>query len=739
MEDEIFGDASSQDVEVQERATISRRKRRKTAPQSQPLRKHAPAPSPQSDSEPGEEDEGEGDDGNMSLCFVCDTVITDDPKTLNGHQIHSGPCWNATRSYRRLMSGSPAALKRADDMMHNNAGQWKHEVQGLLRQPGQRRDGAARARLKMVAKEVQQAHRSHESMDTHIILNKRRYAAYHKLWDDWGSDTADEQFSQDLITQNRQWCTSGEERVSVKEPARIRSRTGTSQLILNEFPLDEPAPSNSQPSRPERIYRRDSDDDDDDRGSTTSRATRASKTPNKSPRPKDNSTTDDPNSTRQAMMRRSREKQRMEDIIAIASGPRSVAAKLTAALTKLSDDKRAGMEVDPNTVVADVQSATTHVSTLLGEIHSVKPSQLDDFKATVDGAIIKLQVALKAAGDSLDGVRFLNAETSKDSKKGKNSACYLRTKLVAQLVKGGFPKLHAKTFFDKLENWAPDLSIENPKTADASNMYKFCRSADPVKCQNVINALDSDMKAASDAFAEKKNVLLKSMVSNAKWQGAMTKTELPFNDLASVKLFPSAPDNPLYSPEPGFDAWLLCSKPRGWRCGPKNLPLPGIACIFLNASAKLSCYLQVIGIDGLLSHGIAVSDVAVFLDSPSGSKYFADTATLMKLEPGQAAYCPAGLLVIPVVLNEPEAPASSDSKASQPSASDAKKNAGDDLGFLIHIPLMYKAFHLHTRAQVVAAVADINTRHLEKNKSIRLWAPRYEVMKTFLAEITTVS
>lgn len=184
-----------------------------------------------------------------------------------------------------------------------------------------------------------------------------------------------------------------------------------------------------------------------------------------------------------------------------------MAAKLAAALTKLSDDRRAGMEADPDSVVLAVQSATTQVSNLLGKIHSIKPSQLDDFKATVDEHITKLDVALKAAADSLDGVRFLNAETSKDSKKGKNSACYLRTKLVAQLTKGGFPTSHAKAFFEKLDNWTPDPTIENPTAADASNIYKFCHPA-PGKSPKLIDSLDSDMKAAADAYSEKTNVLI---------------------------------------------------------------------------------------------------------------------------------------------------------------------------------------------------------------------------------------
>lgn len=223
------------------------------------------------------------------------------------------------------------------------------------------------------------------------------------------------------------------------------------------------------------------------------------------------------------------------------------------------------------------------------------------------------------------------------------------------------------------------------------------------------------------------------MSKNPKWTGAMCKTELSFDELAKLSLF----DVPckLFCNHPGMSAWLLCSKVHSWRYGPAAIPLPGIAALWYNGSVQVAYFIQLIPVDGLLTQGISPTDLAVFLNSPSGTEYFNSKANIVRIDPGQAAFSPAGMLAVPIAVSLDildKSLVASGRKVGDSELPD-KKLPSVEHGFILHMPLLERSMCDHVPAASLSAITNMNIKHLEKNATSRLWAPRLEAMKDFIA------
>ena len=87
---------------------------------------------------------------------------------------------------------------------------------------------------------------------------------------------------------------------------------------------------------------------------------------------------------------------------------------------------------------------------------------------------------------------------------------------------------------------------------------------------------------------------------------------------------------------------------------------------------------------------------------------------------------PYGLLVVPTPF------ADLDCKMSD----EQRKTIMADIGCLLHIPMLSVELAKEMSGTCWAAVEAMNTGHLEKNKTNKLWGPRHAVWKKFAEDLS---
>ena len=116
---------------------------------------------------------------------------------LAGVIFHPDECWPAVRCYRRMLSGKQK--EEADTEMLENPSAWRSQVlplkTGSTENPSRsgQRSAAARRHVETLIQSKEIFHRE-ETRDTTLVLNKRRYKSFSKMWDGLSSDEASSEF-----------------------------------------------------------------------------------------------------------------------------------------------------------------------------------------------------------------------------------------------------------------------------------------------------------------------------------------------------------------------------------------------------------------------------------------------------------------------------------------------------------------------------------------------------------------
>lgn len=128
-----------------------------------------------------------------------------------------------------------------DVEMFTDVKAWRCAVQPLVvGADKERRDSSARARAKQLLRQEAQVH-STQSIDDRLILNKRRYKSYKRMWDQQGSTSASSDFEAELLRQDRAFCNDEEDMIAVTENLRVRNVKGSELRITEQDGADSNA------------------------------------------------------------------------------------------------------------------------------------------------------------------------------------------------------------------------------------------------------------------------------------------------------------------------------------------------------------------------------------------------------------------------------------------------------------------------------------------------------------------
>jgi hypothetical protein len=141
-----------------------------------------------------------------------------------------------------------------------------------------------------------------------------------------------------------------------------------------------------------------------------------------------------------------------------------------------------------------------------------------------------------------------------------------------------------------------------------------------------------------------------SLGKKPEWKGAMVRTPMDPHDFNGFYF----KDKVFGNEDNGSTPWLATCRPHSWRYGPHAWPLPGFGAFAqaLDPAENLESYIVAIPITAIIKEGIAMRDVAAFLETETGSRVFGAEAKVMKLCKGSVLWIPYGFVAIPVAVLE---------------------------------------------------------------------------------------
>ena len=163
-------------------------------------------------------------------CWLCGTALEElgNIQFYRQREVHVG-CASAMRCHDRLLKTASDEARAADNWrLQQDPQGWKNSVMTLEPPVFGNRDTSSMrnysARLETFAE--------NSILDDAILLSKSRYKAWHRQWDDWGSETASERFELALEAQSGNESDSdGNPRVWQTENLRRQKKTGYKSIM----------------------------------------------------------------------------------------------------------------------------------------------------------------------------------------------------------------------------------------------------------------------------------------------------------------------------------------------------------------------------------------------------------------------------------------------------------------------------------------------------------------------------
>lgn len=167
------------------------------------------------------------------------------------------------------------------------------------------------------------------------------------------------------------------------------------------------------------------------------------------------------------------------------------------------------------------------------------------------------------------------------------------------------------------------------------------------------------------------------------------------------------------------------------------MSLSGTGCYVIpppvkDATSPLDRYLLTIPADKVLQKGIALSDIAAFMDTQSGSELFHSFGSLSLMKPGTAAWVPFGVLALPLAIET--APVTGTTSKDK---KELKKSSSDTAIFVFASSFDHE-LAADCDAGVQNAIATMHHEHLMKVSSKFAWSARAAISPDFLAKVIAV-
>ncbi len=141
-------------------------------------------------------------------------------------------------------------------------------------------------------------------------------------------------------------------------------------------------------------------------------------------------------------------------------------SKIKSAVGRLSEAQRRQLDKDPDGVIDSIEGVAKILTGLLDEIEGLRSTGLAEFVERSETAMDEME-EVNAEGESeLQAMQFFLSEKSKETKAEKNSARYVKTRLINNFVKGGFGKAFSKILAHRFDT--EDEIPQNSEEFDAT-------------------------------------------------------------------------------------------------------------------------------------------------------------------------------------------------------------------------------------------------------------------------------
>ena len=267
-------------------------------------------------------------------------------------------------------------------------------------------------------------------------------------------------------------------------------------------------------------------------------------------------------------------------------------SKIQSAVSRLSEAQRKQLDKDPDGVIGSIEGVAKTLTDLLDEIEGLRSTGLAEFVARGETAMDDMEEVDVEGESELQAMQFLLSEKSKETKAEKNSARCVKTRLINNVVKGGFGKTFSKILarrFDKEEETPLDS-----ETFDATVPTLF--NDDDEAGKQMLKHVDEFQNRAVD-LKGKVASLSDSLDKKPEWKGAMVRTPMDPHDFNGFYF----KDKVFGNEDNGSTPWLATCRPHSWRYGPHAWPLPGFGAFVqaLDPSENLESYIVAIPITGM--------------------------------------------------------------------------------------------------------------------------------------------
>lgn len=232
------------------------------------------------------------------------------------------------------------------------------------------------------------------------------------------------------------------------------------------------------------------------------------------------------------------------------------------------------------------------------------------------------------------------------------------------------------------------------------------------------NAMVGFMDHAANCLAEhitKKKADMTKAITTKRWKNAMVNFSNFCNGSEPARICgPHLDDR--YKLDPGASCFLFAIRTNTWRVGPDAFPTPGFPVLLRAMDLPLA--VNIFAISPIVAQGIAINDIANYLDTPSGAAYLREHSGLVLLKPRQTMMIPAGYL--------PQVTYSTASKE------DATANP---MAFGLVYTIFSIAEALKIESSVWTAIATYNSAFLDANGKSKVYNSRAILCTRFASAV----
>ena len=302
-----------------------------------------------------------------------------------------------------------------------------------------------------------------------------------------------------------------------------------------------------------------------------------------------------------------------------------------------------------------------------------------------------------------------------DSRNIKMKERYQKVKVAGLLVASGFlPKFGAR-MADVVCEVVPVAAATTTDFSFSEVRIWFAKNSEADSNTKNVMAFVKDVQVTASVELETKITSSNASMMNEQnvaWTGLLCVVEGKWaDDFKFDKNVPELKDL-MFTKDVGGSAWVNVCKANHWRFGPNCHPLAGFAQFISCQTAAM--YITTLPIQPLLGQGIALPDVASFLETERGATFCKAHVKTWALDVGDVLFVPNGFLPIPLFSNP-----------------DVKQS----WGHLWCFPVFQKGWASQMSPECKRSLADFHRPHFNDNAGRRMWAQRAETFEKYMVEL----